>query len=66
MMKKKEQDRFVITYTQGGFSTETAILVDRETGVNYIFFQSSRAGGLTPLLAPDGTPVITDISKLEN
>lgn len=35
------------------------VLVDRETGVNYLFVQSGYAGGLTPLLDADGKPVVT-------
>ena len=38
-----------------------AIYVDKETGVNYLFSASGYAGGLTPLLNRDGTPVITPI-----
>ena len=58
----KRSDRFVSTYTQGsGFSTQIEVWVDRETGVNYLW-QSSGYGGLTPLLKPDGTPVVTPLS----
>ena len=61
-MSKKEE-RFVKTYSQnGGFSgNHMAIYVDKETGVNYLFSASGYAGGLTPLLNRDGTPVITPI-----
>ena len=37
------------------------MFVDRETGVNYIFRASGNAGGLTPLLNRDGTPVVTTV-----
>ena len=40
------------------------ILVDKKTGVNYLFVQSGYAGGLTPLLNADGRPVVTPISQL--
>ena len=57
------RDRFVKTYTQGsGFGTLIQIWVDRETGVNYLWQSSGYAGGLTPLLKPDGTPVVTPLS----
>ena len=39
----------------------TKILVDKETGVNYLFHQSSNAGGLTPLLDREGKPVVTTV-----
>ncbi|MGF9977295.1 DUF6440 family protein [Viridibacillus arvi] len=34
------------------------ILVDRETGIHYLFSWSGYAGGITPLLDKDGKPVI--------
>ena len=57
----KEEKRFQKIYSQSMGST--AIFVDRETGVNYLFVQSVYAGGLTPLLKPDGTPVVTPVPK---
>ena len=41
----------------------TIILVDKETGVNYLFTSSGYAGGLTVLLDKDGKPVITPIEE---
>ena len=59
-----DEKRFVKTYSQGGFVNNTMeIWVDRQTGVNYLFTQSGYAGGLTPLLKPDGTPVVTSVPK---
>ena len=54
------QKRFIQTYVQGPLDV-TEIFVDRETGVNYIFRASGNAGGLTPLLNRDGTPVVTTV-----
>ena len=56
-MAKKEK-RFEVTYQQGALDP-IEILVDRETGVNYLFRHSGYAGGLTPLLDRDGKPVVT-------
>ena len=55
----KKEERFIQVYSEnfGG----QVILVDKVTGVNYLFVQSGYAGGLTPLLNRDGTPVITPI-----
>ncbi len=59
-----DEKRFVKTYSQGGFVNNTMeIWVDRQTGVNYLFTQSGYAGGLTPLLKSDGTPVVTSVPK---
>lgn len=52
-------NRFDIVYKEGGFDRTLMILVDRETGVNYLFVQSGYGGGLTPLLDADGEPVVT-------
>ena len=61
-MAKKEK-RFIKVYSDGGgFSgPATYILVDRETGVNYLYAAGSYGGGVTPLLHRDGTPVITPV-----
>ena len=56
---KKEQ-RFVKVSSDGAFGSNE-IWVDRQTGVNYLFISSGNAGGLTPLLNRDGTPVVTPI-----
>ena len=59
-----EEKRFVVVYKQGGFANPgVKILVDTQTGVNYICTQSGHAGGMTPLLNRDGTPVITAIPR---
>lgn len=57
----RKDGRFVITYSQDGVFRESCILVDRQTGVNYLFLQSANAGGLTPLLNRDGSPVISPL-----
>lgn len=60
----KKEERFVKVYSQGALST-VEILVDKDTGVNYLFTTSGYAGGLTVLLNQDGTPVITPIPRSE-
>ena len=59
-MAKKEK-RFVCTFSQEWGTMK--IYVDQHTGINYLFVQNGYAGGLTPLLNPDGTPVITPIQR---
>ena len=60
-----KNNRFETTYTQDNSLTKglKMVLVDKETGVNYLFVQLGYAGGLTPLLDADGKPVITDLHK---
>ena len=66
MMAKKDT-RFEVVYKDGGQLREEGyrqILVDKETGVNYIFHASGYSGGMTVLLDKDGKPVITpDVNK---
>lgn len=57
-------DRFEKVYTQGVMNV-TEVWVDKQTGVNYLFHASGYAGGLTPLLKPDGTPVVTPVRKYD-
>lgn len=59
----KKEERFIKVYSEN-LGTEM-ILVDKQTGVNYLFVSSGYAGGLTPLLKPDGTPVVTPISQYD-
>ena len=60
----KSGDRFEKTYSQG-LSSLTEIWVDKKTGVNYLFHATGYAGGMTPLLNRDGTPVVTPVSREE-
>ena len=54
------EKRFVRVYTAGAFGSNE-IWVDTKTGVNYLFHASGYAGGLTPLLKADGTPVVSPL-----
>ena len=57
-----DKDRFQKVYSQGLVITGPEILVDTQTGVNYLYLHSSgNAGGLTPLLDREGKPVITAV-----
>lgn len=58
----KSEERFVKVYTQGVMNT-IEILVDKETGVNYLFRAGGYAGGLTPLLDSNGNVVITEYTS---
>ena len=56
-------NRFETVYKELGQGV-TQILVDKMTGVNYLWHASSSGGGgLTVLLDKDGKPVITTIEK---
>ena len=57
-----KEKRFIKIYGQGLGSIE--VLVDKVTGVNYLFHSTGHAGGLTVLLDKDGKPIITPIEEL--
>ena len=60
-MKKREKpaERFAVAYEQQRLTKSFEILVDRETGVNYLFYLNGYGGGLKPLLDENGRPVVT-------
>ena len=54
------KDRFDIKEKETmNLLTETMVIVDKETGVNYLYVGRGYGGGLTPLLDADGKPIIT-------
>ena len=59
-----KDSRFVKVYSDGAFGSNE-IWVDKLTGVNYLLHPAGYAGGLTPLLNRDGTPVITSVPREE-
>ena len=60
----KKEERFVKIHSEamGG----RMILVDKVTGVNYLFVSSGYAGGLTPLLDRDGKPIVSTLPITED
>ncbi len=56
-------ERFIIAYQQGGDSDicMMRVLIDRATGVNYLYHKVGYSGGLTVLLGKDGKPIITPV-----
>ena len=54
------KDRFEIQDREHlSVMTNAQIIVDKETGVNYLFVHWGYGGGLTPLLDENGKPIIT-------
>lgn len=54
------KDRFDIQEKEDvSFMTDALVIVDKETGVNYLFVCRGYGGGLTPLLDANGKPIIT-------
>ena len=62
----KKENRFKVIFKDGGQLSEEGvhqILVDTETGVNYLVWKSGYAGGITPLLDAEGKVIITNIDE---
>ncbi len=56
-----EAKRFQTVYEESNFfGVCVTILLDTVTGVPYLYTARGDAGGLTPLLGPDGKPTIWD------
>lgn len=60
-------DRFITVYNQQSIGLNTKILVDKITGVNYLYTATYKyGGGLTPLLDANGKPIVTPIPNSYN
>lgn len=59
----KKYDRFEVIYTEGSVMTcQKNVLVDKETGVNYLYLVTGSAASAIPLYNPDGTLIVTPLS----
>ena len=60
-MSKKEE-RFEVIFRDGSSLKDEGIcqiLVDKETGVNYLCWKSGYGAGITPLLDSEGKVIVT-------
>lgn len=55
-----KNERFEKVYSQGS-ATIMEVWVDRETGVNYLFYGSGYASGMMPLLDREGKPLVSPL-----
>ena len=64
-MAEKKEKRFIRVHAEGGgfSSPATYILVDKETGVNYLYAAGGYGGGLTVLVDANGKPIVTPITE---
>ena len=63
-MKNKMTDRFEMIHKEGSqLSTpgQRMVVVDKETGVNYLFVIAGYGMGITPLLDADGKPIVSPL-----
>lgn len=65
-MKPTKTNRFICTEVSGGaFDLQQRVLVDRKTGVNYLWTSGGYAGGLTVLVDAEGRPIVTPVPRDE-
>ena len=64
-MKPEKTDRFICTEICGSAfdAVQQRILVDRKTGVNYLWTSGGYAGGLTVLVDTEGKPIVTPVPR---
>ncbi|MBQ8753061.1 MAG: xylan 1,4-beta-xylosidase [Clostridia bacterium] len=59
----KKDKRFIIKEQHSGFATSQTVLVDKQTGVNYLYVASGYSGGLTVLVDALGKPIVTPVTE---
>ncbi|EOT23377.1 hypothetical protein C805_03038 [Eubacterium sp. 14-2] len=59
-----KDERFIETYSQGVVNVRK-IIVDTETGVNYLLLSSNKTSGcgMTVLVDKDGKPIVTPVDQ---
>ncbi|MBQ3364232.1 MAG: hypothetical protein IJG42_09815 [Muribaculaceae bacterium] len=56
----KKLKRFVWNDIEvNGLMRQASVLVDTQTGVNYLFVSFGEGSGLTPLIDENGKPIVT-------
>ena len=66
MAKKVKVNRFEVIFKEGSELLDDGIrqiLVDRETGVNYLLWKSGFGAGITPLPDADANVVVTKTER---
>ena len=59
---EKKDTRFTVVLREGSQLSEEGIrqiLVDKQTGVNYLVWKAGYAGGITPMYDADGKLIVT-------
>ena len=66
MFKDKDDKRFIKVFKEGTLTESMEILLDTETGVNYLYIGAGYGMGITPLLGPDGKVIVSSQREIEN
>ena len=66
MFKDREDKRFIKIFKEGSLTESIQILLDTETGVNYLYIGAGYGMGITPLLNSEGKVVISSQREIQN
>lgn len=66
MFSKDKEKRFIKILKEGTLTKPMEILLDTETGVNYLYIGAGYGMGITPLLGPDGKVIVSSQREIEN
>ena len=65
-MFNKDDKRFIKVFKEGTLTESMEILLDTETGVNYLYIGAGYGIGITPLLGPDGKVIVSSQREIAN
>ncbi len=60
------RDKRFAVYTEGMGLGAVKILMDKLTGVHYLYYSDGSAGGITPLLDSEGKPIVSQPDEDED
>lgn len=60
MFKNKDDKRFIEIFKEGSLTESMKILLDTETGVNYLYISAGYGMGITPLLDSEGKVIVSN------
>lgn len=66
MFKDKDDKRFIKVFRESSLTESMEILLDTETGVNYLYIGAGYGMGITPLLGPDGKVIVSSQREIAN
>ena len=66
MFKDKDDKRFIKIFKEGTLTESIEVLLDTETGVNYLYIGAGYGMGITPLLDSEGKVLVSSQREIEN
>lgn len=65
-MFNKDDKRFIKVFREGSLTESIEVLLDTETGVNYLYISAGYGMGITPLLDGEGKVLISSQREIAN